>query len=203
MGAIDTNYTFTATDVITSTKMNNILDQSTVTASAIFNNTLDISSGKLLVKAGGITSNELGSSCVTQGKLATNVVGNGPLARASSSSSQSITANVATKVTLVEGNDTNNDFNSSSFTCSVAGYYMINGSVSVSAGVTFLDSSIRINGSSFTAIKGNLSSATGYRSTVADVLYLNASDYIELWVSGASNFTLTSGILSVAMIRSA
>ena len=64
MGAIDTNYTFTATDVITSTKMNNILDQSTITATAVFNNTLDVASGKLLVKAGGITSNEMGADSV-------------------------------------------------------------------------------------------------------------------------------------------
>jgi microcystin-dependent protein len=65
MGAIDTNYTFTATDVITSTKMNNILDQSTITATAIFNNTLDVTSGKLLVKAGGVTSNEIAADAVT------------------------------------------------------------------------------------------------------------------------------------------
>ena len=65
MGAIDTNYTFTATDVITSTKMNNILDQSTITATAVFNSTLSIASGKLLVATGGITSNELAVSAVT------------------------------------------------------------------------------------------------------------------------------------------
>jgi len=65
MGAIDTNYTFTATDVITSTKMNNILDQSTITATAIFNSTLSIASGKLLVAAGGVTSNELAANAVT------------------------------------------------------------------------------------------------------------------------------------------
>jgi hypothetical protein len=65
MGAIDPNYTFTATDVITSTKMNNILDQSTITATAIFNSTLSIASGKLLVAAGGVTSNELGANAVT------------------------------------------------------------------------------------------------------------------------------------------
>ena len=70
MGAIDTSYTFTATDVITSTKMNNILDQSTITATAVFNNTLDVASGKLLVKAGGITSNELAANAVTS----TNIV---------------------------------------------------------------------------------------------------------------------------------
>jgi predicted small integral membrane protein len=65
MGAIDTNYTFTATDVITSTKMNNILDQSTITATAVFNSTLSIASGKLLVATGGITSNELAAGAVT------------------------------------------------------------------------------------------------------------------------------------------
>jgi len=66
MGAINTSYTFTATDVITSAKMNNILDQSTITSSAIFNNTLAVSTGgQLLVKAGGITANELGADAVT------------------------------------------------------------------------------------------------------------------------------------------
>ena len=84
MGAIDTNYTFTATDVITSTKMNNILDQSTITATATFNDTLAVSSGKLLVKTGGITSNEIAvgavvtagilNGAVTAGKLATDAV---------------------------------------------------------------------------------------------------------------------------------
>jgi hypothetical protein len=66
MGAIDTSYTFTATDVITSTKMNNILDQSTITATAITGATLSVTvGGKLFVTTGGITSNELGSNAVT------------------------------------------------------------------------------------------------------------------------------------------
>jgi len=64
-GAIDTSYTFTATDVITSTKMNNILDQSLMTSTAIIGDTLAVTTGKLFVKAGGITSNELGSNAVT------------------------------------------------------------------------------------------------------------------------------------------
>mgnify|MGYP000879859943 CR=1 FL=1 len=65
MGAIDTTNTFTATDVITSAKMNNILDQSLMTATAIIGDTLAVTSGKLFVKAGGITSNEIGSNAVT------------------------------------------------------------------------------------------------------------------------------------------
>jgi hypothetical protein len=66
MGAIDTSYTFTATDVITSTKMNNILDQSTMTATAITGATLSVTvGGKLFVSSGGITSNEIGANAVT------------------------------------------------------------------------------------------------------------------------------------------
>ena len=65
MGAIDTSYTFTATDVITSAKMNNILDQSTITSTAIIGSTLSVTTGKLFVTAGGITSNEIGSNAVT------------------------------------------------------------------------------------------------------------------------------------------
>jgi len=64
-GAIDTSYTFTATDVITSTKMNNILDQSIMTATAVIGSTLSVTTGKLFVTAGGITSNELAANAVT------------------------------------------------------------------------------------------------------------------------------------------
>lgn len=65
MGAVETTYTFTATDTITSTKMNNIIDQTVMTSSSIIGTTLEISSGKLKVAAGGITSNELSTGCVT------------------------------------------------------------------------------------------------------------------------------------------
>jgi len=64
-GAIDTSYTFTATDVITSTRMNNILDQSLMTSTAVIGSTLSVTTGKLFVTAGGITSNEIGSNAIT------------------------------------------------------------------------------------------------------------------------------------------
>jgi microcystin-dependent protein len=64
MGAIDTTYTFTATDTITSTKMNNIIDQTTFTDDAVFDTTLIVAAGKLKVNAQGITSNELAENAV-------------------------------------------------------------------------------------------------------------------------------------------
>ena len=70
MGAVDTTYTFTATDTITSAKMNNIIDQTTMTSDAIIGTTLEVASGKLKVRAGGITSNEIGANSVTTNSIA-------------------------------------------------------------------------------------------------------------------------------------
>lgn len=64
MGAVNTTYTFTATDTITSTKMNDIIDQTTFTNDAVFDTTLAVASGKLKVNAQGITSNELAANAV-------------------------------------------------------------------------------------------------------------------------------------------
>ena len=63
-GAVNTTYTFTATDVITSAKMNNILQQSYIAGDAITGTTLEVASSRLKVRAQGITSNELSSSSV-------------------------------------------------------------------------------------------------------------------------------------------
>ena len=131
MGAVDTTYTFTATDTITSTKMNNIIDQTTMTSDAIIGTTLEVASGKLKVRAAGITSNEMASNSVvtaaitdsnvttakiadsnvttakiadanvTQSKLAANVVGNGPAFRAWASTTTTIGKNSFTKVSLL------------------------------------------------------------------------------------------------------
>lgn len=65
MGAVDTTYTFTATDTITSAKMNNIIDQTTITSDAIVGTTLEVASGKLKIRAAGITANEIAAGEIT------------------------------------------------------------------------------------------------------------------------------------------
>jgi microcystin-dependent protein len=75
MGAVNTTYTFTATDTITSTKMNNIIDQTTMTTDAVFTGgTIEVVSGKLRVAAGKITSNELANNSVNTSEIANNAV---------------------------------------------------------------------------------------------------------------------------------
>jgi microcystin-dependent protein len=70
MGVVNTTYTFTSTDTITSAKMNNIIDETTFTSDAIQGTTLQVvSPGKLAVSAGGITSNELATDSVVTSKI--------------------------------------------------------------------------------------------------------------------------------------
>jgi len=202
MGAVDTTYTFTATDTITSAKMNNIIDDTTFTGDAIQGTTLQVvSPGKLAVSAGGITSNELASSAVTQAKLGTNVVGNGPAFRAVIAAQQAYAAGVGdVKVTLVEDFDTNNNFSNSRFTATVAGYYLFTGStgVNVASGTTFLTSHSAIykNGTrlavgAFSAF----SSGALFISPVSSIFYMVPGDYVELYVYTNSNINGSGSVL--------
>ena len=225
MGAIDTTYTFTATDTITSTKMNNIIDQTTFTNDAVFDTTLAVASGKLKVNAQGITSNELANNAVktiaiednaviagkiadlnvttskiadaniTQAKLATNVVGNGPAFRATSSTGTSVPTNVFTKILFQsEDFDTNSNFASSRFTPTVAGYYLISSSVGTTVAVNQLLAIIYKNNAIYSAGASQALNVGSSRSNVSDVVYLNGStDYIEIFLHQTSaSFTATT-----------
>jgi hypothetical protein len=64
MGVVNTSYTFLATDTITSEKMNNIIDDTTFMDTAVLGTTLEVVSGQLKVRSGGVTSNELASNSV-------------------------------------------------------------------------------------------------------------------------------------------
>ena len=80
MGAVDTTYTFTATDTITSTKMNNIIDQTTITSDAVSGTTLEVVTGKLKVRSQGITSNEMAANSITSTQIVAGAVTTAKLA---------------------------------------------------------------------------------------------------------------------------
>lgn len=124
----------------------------------------------------------------TTGTLAVN----GPAFGAYQNSAQSITLNTWTKITLdVEEFDTNNNFTSSRFTPTVAGYYQINGSVYVAGGNTTLLPGIYKNGSMFK--QGTyLTVVASVDVTVSSLIYMNGTtDYLELYAY--SNATVNTG----------
>jgi len=64
-GVVETTHTFATNEVITSTLMNNIIDETLFTADALTGTTLALTSGKLKVATTGITSNEIAANAIT------------------------------------------------------------------------------------------------------------------------------------------
>jgi hypothetical protein len=96
MGVVNTTYTFSGTDTITSSKLNNIIDDTTFTSDAIQGTTLQVvSPGKLAVSAGGITSNELASNSVITDKIADSSITTAKIASSTSTTTGVTTAKIA------------------------------------------------------------------------------------------------------------
>jgi hypothetical protein len=67
-GVVETTHTFATNEVITSTLMNNIIDETLFTADALANTTLALTAGKM--KVGTITANEIGTGVITTNAVA-------------------------------------------------------------------------------------------------------------------------------------
>ena len=137
------------------------------------------------------------------------VSGNMPAFSAYLSANQSVTTGVQTKVLFdVEVFDTNNNFASSRFTPTVAGYYQINGMIRCNSGSTnsIGSASIYKNGSAYATATLSITSISTNPSIISDIVYLNGStDYVEIYglvtsattpiFEGGSTFTRFSGCL--------
>jgi hypothetical protein len=75
-GVVETTHTFATNEVITSTLMNNIIDQTLFTSDALSGGTLALTAGKIKVATSGITSNEMGVDAVTANAIASGVITN-------------------------------------------------------------------------------------------------------------------------------
>ncbi len=77
-GVVNTTHTFATNEVITSTLMNNIIDQTLFTIDAVDGGgTLTVTgAGKLKVSTSGITSNEIGANAVTANAILNGVITN-------------------------------------------------------------------------------------------------------------------------------
>jgi hypothetical protein len=123
------------------------------------------------------------------------VSGNMPAFSAYAGAATSCANNVFTKVLFnTEEFDTNNNFASSTFTPTVAGYYQINSSVNMAVAPANLLISLNKNGSEYK--RGSYASATGLNTvTVSSIVYLNGStDNIDIRIyqgSGVSANTAT------------
>jgi hypothetical protein len=95
-GVVETTNTFATNDVITSSALNNIIDQTLFTSDAIAagNTTLALVAGKL--KVGTITSNEIGVDAVTANAIAADAVTTAKIVDANVTTAKIADANVTT-----------------------------------------------------------------------------------------------------------
>lgn len=117
-------------------------------------------------------------------------LGSGPAfsANHNTGGDQTVSANTWTKVNLeTEVFDTNNNFSSSRFTPTVAGYYQLSGCLY--AGGSYQSCALYKNGSQYAAIGTNTTQGWAQGSCL---VYLNGStDYVELYgfTNGTSFYT--------------
>jgi hypothetical protein len=147
--------------------------------------------------AGSVGTTYLAAGSVTQTILGTNVAGNGPAFSAYQSTPQTITNSTFTLVTFTtEEFDTNNNFASSSFTPTVAGYYQLNAQVNNSATVSLSRQVIVIykNGSAYKLGTDLYPSAqTASRGVISTLVYANGStDYFQVYCFVTGSGTITT-----------
>jgi len=135
--------------------------------------------------ANAVTTSYINDGAVTQAKLGTGVAGNGPAFGARASGNQSITTGTWTKINLTnEQFDTNNNFASSRFTPTVAGYYQINGATRINGtSMTLLGVAIYFNGTERCVTAFPIPSSTNqFQIQTNSLIYFNGStDYVELY----------------------
>lgn len=140
--------------------------------------------------AGAVTTPYLLNGSVTQAKLAAGVAGNGPAFSAFNSVNQTVNHNTVTKVSFnTEEFDTNNNFASSTFTPTVAGYYQINIKVPFAGTASrnyYFSSLLYKNGSNISVANASifaLGSAGEFSIEQSKLVYMNGTtDYLEVYV---------------------
>ena len=148
---------------------------------------------------------------ITQAQIATGVAGTGPAFSAYANAATSLTNGAFTKISFqVEDYDTNNNFASSRFTPTVAGYYQISAASNVSGGTTAeLSIAVYKNGAGHRQGSDFITAGSQYAQSISTLVYCNGStDFIEIYLYIATAGKLTgTGDNSVwfngAMIRSA
>jgi hypothetical protein len=176
MPVVNTTNSFSNNEQITSTKLNDIMDNSSFVSGAVVSGQgLEITvGGQMQIKDLGVTQAKIADANVTQAKIAANVVGSGPLFRAYKNATQSISTATDTIVSFqVEQHDTNNNFSSNRFTPSIAGYYMLTASVGLTLAADELSVQIQKNEAAYDF--SERSSMPSYRTRLTTLMYMNGS----------------------------
>ena len=189
------------------------LTNKTLTSPVLTTPALGTPSALVLTNATGLPQTGLG----------TNVAGNGPIFSAYKSADQSVSNNTTTKITFdTENFDSNNNFASSRFTPTVAGYYVFTNVLFIgnyaNTGTNELEPTLYKNGSGAGSgfigygqnvllnIAGSIGHNVYLNSTFGPVYANGSTDYFEIYFThntGSSRNVLSNSGFSGFMVRSA
>lgn len=151
-----------------------------------------------------------GTTTVTIAAQSGTLVAGAPTFHASAAGTQTVASNTLTKVLFAtEDWDTNNNFASSTFTPTIAGYYQINAILRCTVGTTASNSVVQItkNGTQYSLNTSMAPGATLNSVSVSDIVYCNGTtDYLEISTIqvGTGTLTLTNACtFSGCLVRSA
>ena len=170
------------------------------------------SGGTGVTTSTGSGANVLGTAPTITGATITVAATAAPAFSAYQSSAQNITNATITKVTFTsEEFDTNNNYASSTFTPTVAGYYQVNGCLAFVSPVSTSVIIVYKNGVRFKdGVLGSPTALTNQGSNVSALIYMNGStDYLELYGfhSAGSTVATVATVYAVyfqaSMVRSA
>jgi hypothetical protein len=135
-------------------------------------------SGTITLQAPAVS----GTTTLTLPASSGTVMVNGPAFSAYPSVATSIANNSSTKLTFdTKLFDTNNNFASSRFTPTVAGYYQISGGFTLVAGSGIAHIELAKNGSIYSIGSQCANNSSGVASTISCLVYMNGStDYVEM-----------------------
>jgi hypothetical protein len=121
------------------------------------------------------------------------VSGNMPAFSAFQSSPTSLSSGAFTKVLFgTEEFDTNNNFTSSTFTPTVAGYYQVNGAVNIDSITGLCIATIYKNGSRYKDGAWITTAAQQTKSLVSSIVFCNGTtDYLEIYGFNGGSTTST------------
>ena len=126
------------------------------------------------------------------------VSGNMPAFSAYATSSQTVTAGTATKILFdAERFDTNNNFLSSRFTPTIAGYYLITAAVCFANNTAGDGSYLMIyKNSGCVTFSGSAANAGTYSMpSISQIIYLNGStDFVEIYTYQAASVSKTTSL---------
>lgn len=138
---------------------------------------------------------------VVQADLAANVVGNGPAFSAYQTAQQLSTSTPAKLSFQTELFDTSGAFADSRFTARVAGYYMIGARCQLAGATPDMTLMLRQNGVNVAQGDYGALGGAGYGNpitSVADFLYLDVGDYVEVYIASVASLNTAPGRQSSA-----